>query len=405
MKENRRESRKRAFRRRLQYAAARKAPQKREIRSIKEEEKQMDIRFAVAAADFAVNLLKECGIQEDNVLLSPVSVETALLMAANGAKSQALEEYRKLFGGEMSFEELQNTASQYVLNMPSSEKAKFHLANSVWIEQSLAVKEDFITKNRELYGAEVCQIPFNQDAVTAMNVWVEKHTDGMIDRVIEEVDPANMLYLLNALSFDGEWERIYKSSEVRPAEFTCENGKTGEITGLFSTEDFYIENDLCTGFVKPYADGKYSFTAFLPNEGLKISDFLKKLDGKTLLLMPASARKQEADVMIPKFSVSYSSMLSALLMKLGLQTAMGHGGDYSGISDAGVGIDEVIHKTTLTLDERGTKAGAVTAVMMKSAMLPIARPEVILDRPFIYEIIDNSTLLPVFVGICMKPEA
>ena len=403
MKGNREEARKRVFRRRLQMAASRKTAPKRGVERVKEDQR-MDIRFAVAAADFAVNMLKECGNEGDNVLISPLSVETALLMAANGAKSEALSEYRKLFGGEMSFEELRNAASAYIRNMPSSEKAKFHLANSVWIEQSLSVKEDFIKDNRDLYQAEVCRIPFNQDAVTAMNRWVEKHTDGMIDRVIEEVDPANMLYLLNALSFDGEWQKIYEAANVRPAEFTLEDGKTKEITGLHSVEDFYIENETCTGFIKPYADGKYSFAAFLPNENLKINDFLQKFDGKTLLLLPATAKKLEVDAMIPKFSVTYSRMLSALLIRLGLATAMGYGGDYSGISDAGVGIDEVIHKTTLTLDERGTKAGAVTAVMMKLASLPIARPEVILDRPFVYEIIDNSSLLPVFIGIMRNPE-
>ena len=365
---------------------------------------RMDVRFAVASADFAVNMLKELYDGSDNVLVSPLSVETALLMAANGAKGSTLEEFRKLFGGEMSFEELRAAASDYIKNLPSTEKAKFHLANAVFIEQSLTVKDEFIAKNRELYGAEVCQIPFNQAAVTAMNTWVEKHTDGMIDRIIEEVDPANMLYLINALSFDGEWKKIYDTASVRNTQFTCENGQRTSVTGLYSVEDFYLINDVCDGFVKPYADGKYSFAAFLPKKGTGITDFLSKFDGKTLLLLPASAKQTEVNAMIPKFTVNYGKMLSAPLMKLGLSTALGTGADFSGISDVAVGIDEVIHKTTLTLDERGTKAGAVTAVMLKALSLPIERPEVILDRPFVYEIIDNSTLLPVFVGICVKPE-
>ena len=405
MRRNRNKTRRRWFQRRRQQKAVTVNTSVNRAVSEEKGNAQMDIRFAVAAGDFAVSMLKESYELGENVLISPISVETALLMAANGAKGKALEEYRKLFGGEMSFDELKKAASEYIRSMPSTEKAKFHLANSVWIEENLAVKSAFITENRDLYQAEVCQIPFNANAVTAMNKWVEQNTDGMIDRVIEEVDPANMLYLINALSFDGEWQKIYDSLHVKPAEFTGENGSVKEITGLFSTEDFYIENEACEGFVKPYADGKYSFAAFLPKEGVSISDFLQKLDGKTLLLLPASAKKQEVDAMIPKFSVSYSRMLSALLMKLGLPTAMGKGADYSGISDAGISIDEVIHKTILKLDERGTKAGAVTAVMLKAAMLPLARPEVILDRPFVYEIIDNSSLLPVFIGICMMPEA
>ena len=366
---------------------------------------RMDIRFAVASADFSVNLLRELYDGSDNLLISPVSVETALLMAANGAEGSTREEFRQLFGKEMSFEELQKAASDYIKNLPSTEHAKFRLANAVFIEENLNVKDSFAAKNRELYKAEVCRIPFNEAAVEAMNTWVEKNTGGMIDRIIEEVDPANLLYLINALSFDGEWQKIYDTASVRPARFNCENGMDVPITGLYSAEDFYLTSELCDGFVKPYADGRYSFTALLPKEGISIGEFLSKFDGKTLLLLPASARKTEVDTMIPKFSVSCGKMLSAPLMKLGLSEALGTGADFSGISDTAVGIDEVIHKTTLTLDERGTKAGAVTAVMLKALALPAEKPEVILDRPFVYEIIDNSTLLPVFIGICMRPEA
>ena len=264
MKGNREEARKRVFRRRLQMAASRKTAPKRGVERVKEDQR-MDIRFAVAAADFAVNMLKECGNEGDNVLISPLSVETALLMAANGAKSEALSEYRKLFGGEMSFEELRNAASAYIRNMPSSEKAKFHLANSVWIEQSLSVKEDFIKDNRDLYQAEVCRIPFNQDAVTAMNRWVEKHTDGMIDRVIEEVDPANMLYLLNALSFDGEWQKIFKT---KPAVFTTEEKKAW----LAKNTDVCLGSDAFFPFGDNIERAKKSGVAYIAEPGGSIRD-------------------------------------------------------------------------------------------------------------------------------------
>ena len=363
----------------------------------------LDLRFAVAAADFGVNMLKELAEDRENVLISPLSVETAMLLAANGASGNTLEEFRAVFGGEMSFEDLRDAASTYILNLPSTDKTKFHLANSVWIEENLRVREEFIRENREKFGAEVCQIPFNRDAVDAMNAWVEKNTDGQIDRIIDEVDPANMLYLINALSFDGEWQKIYESAQVEPAEFTGEDGQKINVTGLYSQENIYITNEICDGFIKPYADGNYSFAAFLPKEGVSVQDFVRNLDGRKLLLLPATAKAQEVDAMIPKFSVSYGKMLSALLMKLGLSTALGTDADFSGISDTAVGIDEVIHKTTLTLDERGTKAGAVTAVMMKMAGMPIAKPKVYLDRPFVYEIIENRSLLPIFIGVCMQP--
>ena len=364
----------------------------------------MDIRFAVAAADFSVNLMKELFSKEENLLISPVSVEAALLLAANGAAGETQEEFRKLFGGEMSFTELQTEASEYFRNLPSEEKAKFHLANSLWMEENLEVKDEFISKNRELMNAEVCQIPFNEAAVEKMNNWVYKNTDGMIDRIIEEVDPANLLYLLNALSFDGEWQKVYEQRNVRDTIFHGLDDADHSITGLFSEEALMIAGEECDGFVKPYGNGRYSFVAFLPKENISFDTFVANLTGAKLLLLPASARQQEVDTMIPKFSVQYGKMLSAVLMKLGLSEAMSGRADFSGISDVSLGIDEVIHKTSLTLDERGTKAGAVTAVMLKLTSLPLAKPKIYLDRPFVYEIIDNSTLLPLFIGTFIKPE-
>ncbi len=400
MRRNRTELRRRLIRKRREQQAAvvRKHTEHTEKGST-----SMDIRFAVAAADFAVNLLKGSFETSENILLSPVSVEAALLMAACGAGGNTKEEFRKLFGGEMSMEELEQQASAYIRNLPTSEKARFHLADSVWIEKSLPVKQAFIDKNRSLYQAEVCQIPFNQDAVTAMNTWVEKNTAGMIDRIIEEVDPANLLYLINALSFDGEWQKIYDADKVKNAVFTGNDGSTSDMTGMYSTEELYITNEECDGFVKPYADGKYSFVGLVPKNGQSLQDFVGKLSGAKLLVYPASAAREEVDALIPKFSVSDSRMLSSLLISLGLPTAMSYSADFSGISDTPVGIDEVIHKTTLTMDERGTKAGAVTAVMMKLTSLPLARPKVYLDRPFVYEIIDNSTLIPLFIGVMNRP--
>jgi serpin B len=67
-------------------------------------------------------------------------------------------------------------------------------------------------------------------------------------------------------------------------------------------------------------------------------------------------------------------------------------------------VSDVLHKTFISVDTQGTKAGAVTKVEMK-ALSMVQNPHTItLNRPFVYAIVDNDTNLPLFIGMMMNPE-
>ena len=167
---------------------------------------------------------------------------------------------------------------------------------------------------------------------------------------------------------------------------------------MYSNEYAYLDNGFCTGFIKDYAGGDYALMALLPKEGVKVSEFAKQLTGEALMVLFSSAAQLECEAMLPKFPCDFGKTLNKDLEELGIKLAFSPKAQFGRISPLPVNIGEVIHKTFIEVNERGTRAGAVTSVMMKMAAMPIPRPKVYLDRPFVYAIVSKKQLVPLFIG-------
>ena len=359
--------------------------------------------FEQAYSDFALMLFKNCSAADSrkNTLVSPLSVMTALAMTANGAKGSTLEQMQKMLGGGMDIEQLNLYLCAYLNGLPSSEKAKLTSANSIWFkENSLDFNMDFLQTNADYFGADVFSSKFDEKTLADINGWVNENTGGMIPKALDRIPGTAVMYLINALSFDAEWQEIYREDQVYERDFTDIDGKTENVPMMSSTESVYLNDGKAQGFVKPYASG-YSFVAMLPDEGISFEDYVKSLDyGKIADQIKA---EDHAPVLaaLPKFSAKYDTELSEMLRDNGMADAFdGARADFSGMADVPPGylyISRVIHKTAIDVDERGTRAGAVTAVeMSKNAALMMN--VVSLDRPFVYMIIDNESYLPIFIG-------
>ena len=174
----------------------------------------------------------------------------------------------------------------------------------------------------------------------------------------------------------------------------------------------YFENDLATGFAKPYEDHDYRFVGLLPNKGVTVAELLESLDGEGLAELLTPAENTVVRVSLPTFTSSYDIELSGVLRALGMTDAFdAEAADFSrmGSSDAGpLFIGSVLHKTFIDVDEEGTRAAAATVTTMDGAAAPIEEEpevkEVILDRPFVYLIVDAHTMTPVFTGTLTSAE-
>lgn len=366
----------------------------------------MDQRFSRAYFEFAASLLKEACSGAPDVMLSPLSVSLALAMCANGAEGETQEEILKAIGGGLGPDEFNEVLSTYTEGLPSSDRAKFRFADSIWFPEELVVKKLFKVENEKLYKAEIESLPFDDAAKERINAWVSEKTDGMIPEIIDHLSPESKMVLVNALAFDAKWAVPFEKSGVRAHTFTGLSGETKEVSGMFSTEKAAFFAEDADGFVKPYAGGAYSFIGILPHEGTDFETFINTLTGEKLLSYLAHLERKDTDVMIPKYVLDYAEMMNASLIKLGITTAFSAKADFNKISNTPLTIGEVLHKTHIEVDEEGTKAAAATAVLMKMmAMLaPEEHPTVYLDRPFVYMITDNQSALPLFIGAVTSPE-
>lgn len=370
--------------------------------------KVADDAFAQSQMRLAVELFQSSVLEskDENVLISPLSIQLALAMTANGAEGETRAEMETLLASEIPLEDLNEYLYSYVNNLPSAEKYKLQIANSIWFrddEGRLQVEKDFLQKNADYYGAQAYKAAFDDQTLKDINNWVKGHTDGMIDSILDQIDDDAVMYLINALVFDAEWQHVYDKSDVYKGKFTNIDGTEKQVDMMHSEETVYLQDENATGFMKPYSGSKYSFAALLPNEGVDINEYIAGLTGEKLMKTLNTPQLGMVMATLPKFSYEYELTMNDVLKELGMPTAFNEAkADFSKLGESSRGnifIGEVLHKTFISVDELGTKAGAVTKVEMNDESAPMSEWVVNLNRPFVYMIIDNESKLPVFIGL------
>lgn len=376
------------------------------------ESREIDDTFRTAAASFSIELFRQSAVPEvsagKNVLISPESVLSALAMTANGAKDTTRMEMENVICGGMDIQDFNSYMYTYNNKLTATEDVTFHLANSIWIKDDPAeiqVKNDFLQTDKDYYNADAFLADFDESTVTDINNWVNANTNGMINQLLDIIPDDVVMYLINALAFEGAWETPYEEAQINENDtFTNHLGAEETVTMMISTESQYISGEDVTGFVKNYEGGDYAFLALLPEEGMTVEEYLASMDGASFLSLYDNRTYQDVLVKIPEFTYDYDTELSDSLIAMGMENAFERTADFSNMADTSTGalyINRVLHKTYIQVDRVGTKAAAVTAVEMTNecAMIdPQEPPAVYLDRPFIYAIIDTETGLPVFIG-------
>ena len=360
--------------------------------------------FATDVAGFSFGLLKKCNDEDDNILVSPLSIMQALGMTANGASGETKEQMEKLLSEELNLDLINKMYKQYVNEITSDEAIKLAVANSIWINNNVGftVNQEFATKCLSYYDAKMYSAPFNMDTVNSINQWVSDNTDAMIDKIIDRFSGDEMMVIINAIVFDAEWERIYYDDQVRNTPFYGIKG-TNDVEGMYSEEKYYLEDDNTTGFIKDYKGG-FRFVALLPDEDVDIDDYIQNFTEEKYMELMANKREVRVDAMLPKFEYDYQIGLIEPLKEMGMEQAFMQGqADFTQMSDEKLNmyISDVIHKTHIKVGEKGTKAAAVTAVIVEgNSVKPIVPEikEVHLNRPFVYVIIDEKTEAPIFIG-------
>lgn len=361
-----------------------------------------------ALGRFGASLLAGVRTEGENTLVSPLSVLLCLSMCANGAEGETLQAFLDTLGGGVTLEELNANCATLVEEYLGLEgSTQCNIAGSLWLDDQLRANEDFLTRCAASYRAGVYQTDLSAPPVVEqVNSWVREQTREMIDGILSEPLSADAaLVLVNAIYLKNAWQREFDpldtweegqfhpaSGEVQTCPFLCNGTRT----------ERYFATELGRGVVLPYDDGRLGFLALLPEGDL--SACLEQWDGETLPGLLSAAEDTKLLLRLPKFEAEWGGSLNDILTTLGLGIAFEPGGaDFSGIGEADGGplyLSDVIHKTRIEVNEKGTEAAAVTAAIMECCAAPVFEEpeELILDRPFLYGIIDLERGVPLFLG-------
>ena len=349
----------------------------------------------------------------ENVMLSGLSLNFALAMLANGADNEALTALEDFLGRDV--QTLNSCYSDFMNREKSGSKNKLTISNSFWTDEAFPgeVREEYMQLLKDTYRAQVNEIPMNEKGIRKINQWAAKATDGLVKEALrlQDLTPDTSSIIINAILLDGKWESPFLADRTRDEEFTLADGSPIIVQGMHSQEYFYYENQYATGFRKDYDEGEYYMIAVLPK---KEGDFvLADLDLEGLIKSGKSTSDLHAElnIMLPKtdFEVKYD--LSEMLKCAGLEQIFNdryH--NFPGIFESEdvdfcSYVSSVLQNDRLIIDEDGTKAAAVTSIMVDRCTSALTEKllQVYLNRPFAVLLMDAETEEPLFIAKIMKP--
>ncbi len=364
---------------------------------------------------FGLKLFKEINTEtpDSNVFISPLSISMALGMTYNGAAGSTEEAMRTtLEFGNLSRGEINESYKSLIeLLRGIDSDVEFNIANSIWYKYDRPFKQDFFERCRDYFDARVSGLDFTQtEAVKdTINNWVEENTNGRIKDILDYVHPLAIMYLVNAIYFNGNWTYQFNEEDTKNDIFYLPGGETKDCKMMEVKSRFkYFEDSLLQAIDVPYGNGNYSMTVILPQYGEDIEEFISGLTQEKWDEWMDSFIEDSVNLFLPKLKLEYKtdSILKEALKEMGMEIAFDPDrANFTDMADpSDIWIGRVIHKTFLEIDEEGTEAAAATVVEMWESSVP-GETEIIIriDRPFIFAIRENHSGTILFIGKIVDP--
>lgn len=347
----------------------------------------------------------------DTVFISPTSLALCLHMAYNGAAGEtekAMSKALRLDGISMDQVNDANIGLRSLM-MSADPKVELSTANSVWLRQGFDVRQEFLDKNRSAYGMNVNNLNFTDPkSVDIINQWCSDNTKGRIPKIIDEIQPDDMMFLINAVYFKGKWSTPFKPENTKEGDFTAENGKQSKPMMMSLSDKFaYKQGENYQAIRLPYGDGRLGMIMILPKEGFGASKFVDGLDYEKWQAYIAGMTSKEGRVVIPRVKFTGDYPLTQTLKTLGFGEMLDpNKADFTRIrTQKDIFVSAVKQKTFLEINEEGTEAAAVTEGTFgaTSAPMPEKPFEFIANRPFVFAIVDSNTKAILFIGLMRNP--
>jgi serine protease inhibitor len=373
-------------------------------------------KLVSANTEFAFDLFKKllADDADKNIFISPLSVSIALAMLYNGAEGTTRDAMAKTLNfGNMTLEEINQEFSALIQSLENvDQEVKLMISNSVWMKQEFEplVKQSFLDSVGTSYDSEMFTRDFSSpQTVNEINDWASKQTAGRIKKIVDNLSPALVMLLINAIYFKGTWTAEFDKAKTQQQDFFLGDGSSVKVDMMTTEGNFsYYSGENCEIARLPYGRDKVAMYIFLPKEGIPIDSFVATLN-QTVHDEYISRLQLLGDLIVkmPKFEVEYGvKRLNGVLDNLGMGIAFDpYQANFTGIAPPALGnlyVSYVDHKAVVEVNEEGTEAAAVTIVGMQPTIVH-EPPSFVANRPFYYEIRDDRSGSILFMGEMLNP--
>lgn len=375
--------------------------------------------MVLAVQDFSMKLLhtavEKCAAEgTSNMILSPASVYSILLVTASASEEGGQDGYEEILG--IPAQDWQKYGSQWMEYMNQyRQRLLLQCANSVWIDTGIQVEDTYIQEMYENLYTEVFQSELESDVTRkAVNQWVSERTHGLISEMRSDNYPSTTLAaFINAFYLKMEWEEPFLPGDTQERIFTTEEHK--EIVTSFLCDERchrkYFRTKEMEAVLLPYVSGDFVFAAVRPANGQTAKDLLLDLTKEDWNQILQEASGTYMNFSMPKFTLEYKTDLTKVLQQMGMESYFGSEAEYmlsrlgTSVSGIPVTLDGIGQTVKILVEESGTEAAAVTEVTAAGTAMEEEAPlEVHFDSPYVYAILDRKTEIPLFVGLMEYPE-
>jgi len=364
--------------------------------------------------DFGIELFTKVTAEEDkNLMLSPLSASTALTMLLNGCGGDTYSQLQGTlkYPAGMNISEIneayKSLVSQLLVIDP---KVQLALANAIFYRNGFSVKPPFLATMSNDYKATVKGLDFAApSSLTTINKWASDNTNGKIPEVLSEISEYAVMFIMNALYFNGDWSYQFDKSLTDELPFHPDGGTTTDVTTMKGEVGSKVAwgNDF-RAIEMPYGQTNFTMVVIVPDETLSAlyPSFTYQVWDKLTSDLDAHPEFGKTIVTMPKFKFSYEKYLNDQLMSMGMIDAFSDfRADLSGISDNQIYVDFVKQNTFVEVDEEGTEAAAVTTIGINLTSVGDPQPnQFIIDKSFIFAIRERTTNTLLFIGQVINPK-
>jgi serpin B len=361
------------------------------------------------AFDIFRQVMKSAG-ENENVMISPMSISYALSMTLNGANGATRDSMLKALRlSGITPDAINNSCKDLTEALLSVDKrVLMSIANSVWVENNFTVKKAFINILTKYYDAESKTFDINDaSAPDKINAWIEEKTNGLIKQMIDKLEDNTVMLLINAIYFKGKWKSQFDESKTVEMPFYKTGSSQINVPMMKQETEFSVYEG--NGFVLaefPYGQGNFVMDVILPNDHSGLSSAIAQVSDANFSGWINQMSERKIDLSFPRFKYGFKKELKEVLSDMGMKIAFNDGADFSNISDQyDLLINDVTHQSFIETNEEGTEAAAATVIGIGVTSMPPSPLVYKMDHPFMYIIRETTTNSIIFMGRVADPSA